>query len=658
LRRKNNNKMATDELRRIERSEIAEKYGITESDLDELELLGIKLPEEPVEIGRGLTRVVYRAMHQRGQRKMEVAVKIPHEVSPEDSIIGYINTTRRDVNRREVDVHNFLEGHNRIVPILGTVETEDGRTICFEPFKNRAISLEEFVRDHGKITDESIAVGFIGNLIEPFLHLRKNYVVHRDVKPSNILMDSDGPMLTDFQNATRDIGNSDNMAQPTRGGTAYTRYTLINKLLKGEETRYTREDEMHPIAATIIYALTGTDPFDYRIRGVPVEDDYKLTEKETVVKVNGKKFLIKLSSDGKDLEEITEAENTRRVRSAISKMDKNLRNKYGSLLERCLIPSHKKSITSIEGFKKEFDRINSSFYLKLKERLIAGAKFVLPTATAVGISSLLIGGLKYLGSVERESPPSVAEMLRHEDYMKYSLSDLEAVDKTMVYPILVPYMKKAEQMLPEIEGAKDRKRDEVAQTVNFAHDVHRLPKRLVSAWLRACYLNRNLASKYGNTDKDRRLEPCFVPESFMIQNSMIRYMPSDAEDERRVNAQGIMYLKLCLGPNQTVDDTFADYFSSRLEQSNSIARTGSANYLPRTFDWKIRVGYHKFLPGHQRELINSAVALYLITDDNGDIHYDWIPEITPPHGLGESGAERCVILKDIHEKRELSEITK
>ncbi|MDD5193228.1 MAG: protein kinase [Candidatus Nanoarchaeia archaeon] len=643
-----------EQLERITRSEIASRYGISETDLDELELSGVKLPEEPVKIGDGLTRIVYHGVYKRGERRMELAVKIPKPVNPEDSIIGFINTTRRDVNLREVEIHNALEGHPRIVPVLGTIETEDGRIVSFEQQKNKAVSLEEFVNDHGPMRDEERAVKFIENLIEPFLYLHGPdvRVLHRDVKPSNVLMSSGEPILTDFQNAVLDYWHFRCSAQPTRGGTRYTRYTLINRLLRGEETTYTRQDEMHSIAATILYALTGEDPFDYKLRGVAVESDYEPTDKETVIGVGGKKFLIKLSSGGKDLEEITEEENTQRVRSAISKMDGTLRKKYGSLLERCLISEHKKPVKNIETFNREFNRIKSSFWLKFKEKLIAGARYVLPTAGAVAAGLLAAGVVKYLNDLEakRPSPPTVVEMLRQTDYLHYNLGDLDGMDKEYVYAVLVPYMERAKKLLPTVEEIRHGSRGDVAEEVRFGHDVHRLPKRLTSSWLRACYLNTHLIGKYGNEFNEKRLSPCFVPESFMIKTSTIGYRPSDAQDPGCVVAHGLMYLKLCLGPNQTVEDTLADYFSSRLDQSTSMSKTGSSTYLPRLVDTAIKPGYNKFLPPHQRELINSALALYMITDEAGEVHYDWIPTIVHKSFIG-IDVPSCSVLKDIDEKR-------
>ena len=133
----------------------------------------------------------------------------------------------------------------------------------------------------------------------------------------------------------------------------------------------------------------------------------------------------------------------------------------------------------------------------------------------------------------------------------------------------------------------------------------------------------------------------FVPKNFarriLAAGSFI--------DDRTAIATGSMYLKQCMGPERNVADVFANYFASNEEINTSRVKTKSIKYLPRyNFDSvlnakdpnnrtaSLEIGYSQFLPYEKTELINTAIALYMITDEDGKTDFSKIPKLDFPRG--------------------------
>ena len=252
--------------------------------------------------------------------------------------------------------------------------------------------------------------------------------------------------------------------------------------------------------------------------------------------------------------------------------------------------------------------------------------------------------------INTERKPTLHELMRWQDYTKFNLDELAPEDKRWAYPILFPEMKKAKEKLPRIEAKLKEEGQSIEGSLTFGENVHRMDKRLVSAWLRSCYLNRGELGDYGmEKGESIRVAPSFVPREFMTRNSTLGRPGFDNPNE--VFAHGLMYLKYCLGPG-TVEDTFVSYFSSGVEAKTAIAKSKNTNYLPRVVGNNIKEGYQKYMPPPQRNLINSAIAIYMITDEDGKIHYDWMPEGKIDYGVMVDVPPIMRIYKDISEKKD------
>ncbi len=137
------------------------------------------------QVGQGGMATVYRALDTRTLQ--EVAVKVLSA-----TIVGDRRFLRRF--RREGEVVSRLK-HPNIVPVLAYGEAR-GFAYLVMPFV-RGESLHTYITE-GKVTPESSA-RWIGQVASALDYAHRQGVIHRDVKPSNILIDAQGnALLTDF----------------------------------------------------------------------------------------------------------------------------------------------------------------------------------------------------------------------------------------------------------------------------------------------------------------------------------------------------------------------------------------------------------------------------------------------------------------------------
>ena len=90
-----------------------------------------------------------------------------------------------------------LMDHPNIAKVFDAGSTETGRpyfVMEYVPGK----TLKEYIIDHSPVPPEQ-AVKIMKQLASALAHAHQNQIVHRDIKPQNILMDADGNVkITDF----------------------------------------------------------------------------------------------------------------------------------------------------------------------------------------------------------------------------------------------------------------------------------------------------------------------------------------------------------------------------------------------------------------------------------------------------------------------------
>lgn len=130
-------------------------------------------------LGRGATSTVYRGFELSLER--EVALKL---LSPE------LTRDRRFERRflRESKLAASLE-HPNVIPIFAAGEAEGQLYIAMRLIEGR--DLKALLRDHGRLPKER-ALAFCGQIAGALDAAHARGLVHRDVKPSNVLLEHDG----------------------------------------------------------------------------------------------------------------------------------------------------------------------------------------------------------------------------------------------------------------------------------------------------------------------------------------------------------------------------------------------------------------------------------------------------------------------------------
>jgi predicted Ser/Thr protein kinase len=115
-------------------------------------------------------------------------------------------------------------------------------------------TLHEHVRQHGPVTRADLARLCIG-LAEAVLAVHQVGVLHRDVKPSNVLLEGRSPVLIDF-------GLARVAEDPRLTHTGWLMGTpgyLAPEILYGDDA--TTASDVHSWAATVVFAASGRPPF-------------------------------------------------------------------------------------------------------------------------------------------------------------------------------------------------------------------------------------------------------------------------------------------------------------------------------------------------------------------------------------------------------------
>lgn len=201
---------------------------------------------DPAEIGRGGFGVVYRCSQPTLDRT--VAVKV---------LTAELDAGNQARFLREQHAMGRLTGHPHIVTVLEAGVTSSGRRYLVMPYYSMD-SLDAWIRKHGPVPLENMLS--IGTKIAGALaRAHEAGIVHRDVKPANILIDEYGePALTDFGIA-RMTGEFRTATGTLTGSPAFT----APEVLEGETP--TQAADVYGLGATLFCALTGHAAFERRI---------------------------------------------------------------------------------------------------------------------------------------------------------------------------------------------------------------------------------------------------------------------------------------------------------------------------------------------------------------------------------------------------------
>lgn len=200
-------------------------------------------------VGTGGMSIVYKAYDTKQRR--EVAVKVLRPEFSDDAEF---------VRRFTDEAHAVLQMHHaNIVDIYGLGQDGDTRYIVMEFVKG--VTLKELIRQEGPIRPRR-AVQMAVRILAAVDHAHKNHIVHRDIKPQNIMVNADYQVkVTDFGIARRANAPENVQTQPVEkknvlGSVHYFSPEQASGQIADEKS------DLYSVGVVLFEMLTGKVPFD------------------------------------------------------------------------------------------------------------------------------------------------------------------------------------------------------------------------------------------------------------------------------------------------------------------------------------------------------------------------------------------------------------
>jgi serine/threonine protein kinase/tetratricopeptide (TPR) repeat protein len=198
------------------------------------------------EIGRGGMGVIYRARQRHSRRIVALKRISSHHADSQDTLIRF---------RREAQAAANLD-HPNILPIYEVSESHEGLPFFSMKFAGGGSLLEAAPALR---TDPRRAVALMVKVARAVQYAHEQGILHRDLKPGNILLDSRGePLVSDFGLAKWLEPTGDATRTPTVFGTpGYIAPEQVN----GSTGNLTRAADVYSLGAVLFDLLTGQPPF-------------------------------------------------------------------------------------------------------------------------------------------------------------------------------------------------------------------------------------------------------------------------------------------------------------------------------------------------------------------------------------------------------------
>lgn len=196
-------------------------------------------------IGTGGMSVVYRAWDLKYDREVAVKVLRAEFVEDEDFVRRF---------NMEAQAASQMS-HPNIVSMLDVGRDEDMRYIVMEYV--RGTTLKDLIRHQGRLkTTRAVQIAL--RILAAIDHAHKNKIVHRDIKPQNILMDREGNVkVADFGIArTVDSASGTRVGGNVMGSVHYFSPEQANGLVADEKS------DLYSVGVVLYEMVTGEVPFD------------------------------------------------------------------------------------------------------------------------------------------------------------------------------------------------------------------------------------------------------------------------------------------------------------------------------------------------------------------------------------------------------------
>ncbi len=198
-------------------------------------------------VGTGGMAVVYRAWDKIKKRTVAVKVLRPEYEQDEEFVRRF---------SREAEAAAKMS-HENIVNLLDVGKDNDMRYIVMEYVPGK--TLKDLIREQGRIAPET-AVRMVIRILAAVDHAHKNGIVHRDIKPQNILVNKDGKVkVADFGIArlkTAQTTRVDDKQNSALGSVHYFSPEQASGEVADEKS------DLYSVGVVLYEMLTGQVPFD------------------------------------------------------------------------------------------------------------------------------------------------------------------------------------------------------------------------------------------------------------------------------------------------------------------------------------------------------------------------------------------------------------
>jgi serine/threonine-protein kinase len=204
-------------------------------------------------LGRGAMATVYKAKQLSLDRTVAVKV-LPKRLSENPEFVDRFYKEGKAAARLS---------HNNIVQAIDVGSTPEGyHYFAMEYVEGRTLydMMQPPPEGEGHSFSEAEALDIIIQITEALAHAHERGLIHRDVKPKNILLTPQGvAKLTDLGLAR---ATDDKEAAESEAGKAYgTPYYISPEQIRGEVDIDFRSD-LYSLGATMYHLVTGRPPFD------------------------------------------------------------------------------------------------------------------------------------------------------------------------------------------------------------------------------------------------------------------------------------------------------------------------------------------------------------------------------------------------------------
>ena len=204
------------------------------------------------EIGRGGMGAVFLAERDDGEFSQQVAIKVLGQALPDSEIVRYF--------KREREILASLN-HPFIARLLDGGVTPDGLPFFVMEYVEGVSVLEFATRENLSINDR---LRLFVQICEAVGFAHRNFIVHRDIKPNNIMVTNDGtPKLLDFGLAKMlnpNVAETD-VLQPDTAFLAMTPAYASPEQMRGQPI--TTASDIYSLGIVLFELLTNERPYQF-----------------------------------------------------------------------------------------------------------------------------------------------------------------------------------------------------------------------------------------------------------------------------------------------------------------------------------------------------------------------------------------------------------